>query len=383
MKRRDFLRDMAGTAAGLVVSGCGAGRDERVVLMDQSQRRACGRTFVDVHCHVGQRARPCQAQNRFSFEPAGVYAPFDAYMSDRIYNGLGGKVSRWYFGVRGGRTDQQNDALIEKKLMEQILDAERIDRTVILAFDQYHRTDGTCLGAPRRGERFGTDLYVSNTYVRELCRQHPERLLFGASIHPYRPEATRMLEEVAEAGAVLVKWVPLAKNIDAEDPRTVEFLRKAGQIGMPLLIHYGGERALGNMHPELENPAPLLRTLRQLRREGTMPTVIVAHVATPISWPVGPGRYYQALVDALQGEFRGRTLVRGHGGFGVLYPGPLAQTARADAFDSPQAGTWQRLSHSAVDRRVSLRAGPAISSDCGHDQLDRSGRSHQERPGAG
>ena len=72
---------------------------------------------------------------------------------------------------------------------------------------------------------------------------------------------------------------------------------------MPLLIHYGGERALGNMHPELEDPSPLLRTLRQLRRERTMPTVIVAHVATPISWPLGPGRYYRMMIDAMQGEF--------------------------------------------------------------------------------
>ena len=35
--------------------------------------------------------------------------------------------------------------------MEHLLGAQQVDRVVILAFDQYHRTDGTCLGAPRRG----------------------------------------------------------------------------------------------------------------------------------------------------------------------------------------------------------------------------------------
>ena len=184
-------------------------------------------------------------------------------MSDRIYGGLNGVVARWFFGVRSGWTQARADAHIEARLLGQMLGATRVDRVVVLAFDQYHRNDGTCLGPARPGQKFGTDLYVSNTYVRELCRQHPDKLLFGASIHPYRPGATQMLEEAAGAGAVLVKWLPLAHNIHPEDPRTVAFLRKAGQIGMPMLIHYGGERALGSMHPEFEDPSGLLRTLRQ------------------------------------------------------------------------------------------------------------------------
>jgi predicted TIM-barrel fold metal-dependent hydrolase len=139
--------------------------------------------------------------------------------------------------------------------------------------------------------------------VRELCRRHPERLLFGASVHPYRHSAIDMLEEVAQAGAVLVKWLPLTMNIDAENPRTIAFLRKAGEIGMPMLIHYGGERSLGNMRPEFEDPSGLLRTLRRLRQEGKMPTVIVAHVATPWTWPFGSGRYFRLMLGAMQGEF--------------------------------------------------------------------------------
>ena len=98
MNRRSFLRKTAGAAAVLALPGCGAGRGKPVALTDQPRQPTPGSTFVDVHCHVGQRARPCQEQDRFSFEPPGVYAPFDAYMSDRIYNGLGGVVSRWYFG---------------------------------------------------------------------------------------------------------------------------------------------------------------------------------------------------------------------------------------------------------------------------------------------
>src|SRR5690606_28695608 len=114
--------------------------------------------------------------------------------------------------------------------------------------------------------------YVSNTYARDLWRRHPLRILFGASIHPYRgcgdKTAVEMLDEVAASGAVLIKWLPLAQNISARDPRTVAFLRRAAELDMPMLIHYGGEKILANNHREHEDPAPLLQTLRELRQEG-------------------------------------------------------------------------------------------------------------------
>jgi uncharacterized protein len=261
------------------------------------------KTRVDVHCHVGLRARPCQEHDRFTFEPALIYSHYDAYVSDRLYCGLGGAVARWYFGVGRKWNEQRADTHIEARMLEHLLGASSVDRAVVLAFDQYHGNDGTCIGVKGRGERFGSDLYVSNTYVRELCRQHPERLLFGASIHPYRQSSTSMLQEVADAGAVLVKWLPVAQNIDAEDQRAVAFLRKAGEIAMPMLIHYGGEMTLGTAHPSFQDPSGLLRVLRLLRAEGTMPTVIVAHAATPSLWPFGTTRYFEMMLDAMRGEF--------------------------------------------------------------------------------
>jgi predicted TIM-barrel fold metal-dependent hydrolase len=253
---------------------------------------------IDVHCHVGLHALPCQHQDRFSFEPPGQYAPYDAYFSPRLQRTIGMKLARWIFELKG-----PDDTALEKILLDQILGANEIDRAVVLAFDQHHTTDGKALG-PRQSKRvFGTDLYVSNTYVRQLAQRYPEPILFGASIHPYRPGAPAMLDEVAAAGAVLIKWLPVTQNIDAGDERAVAFMRHAAQIGMPLLIHYGGEMSLGNMHPEQEDPSPLLASLRKLREEGTIPTVIVAHCATPAKWPFASGRYFKIMTDALLGEF--------------------------------------------------------------------------------
>jgi predicted TIM-barrel fold metal-dependent hydrolase len=142
--------------------------------------------------------------------------------------------------------------------------------------------------------------------VRSACAQRPDRYLLGASIHPYRtPDEGRMremLEEVAAARAALVKWLPIHQNIDARDPRTIAFLRMAAEIRLPMLVHYGGEMSLSRQHMEFEHPGPMLQTLRELRRDGAMPTMIVAHAATPsFVWQSADG--FRTLTDALLGEF--------------------------------------------------------------------------------
>lgn len=261
---------------------------------------------VDLHCHVGLRAGPCAVSGRFTFEPPD-YAGYDAYFADPFFNSLGMRVARRYFHLSPDRGMDELNARIERTLLSHILGATKIDRAVILAFDQYHTDDGQAVGPKKRRQDRGTNLYVSNTYVRALCRRHPQRLLFGASIHPYRrtggTTAIDCLHEVAEAGAVLIKWLPVVQNIDAEDRRTIDFLTACRRIGMPLLIHYGGEATLGRPHPAWEDPRPLLRVLRQLRDREGMPPVIIAHAATPREWPVGNGRYHHALVAALLDEF--------------------------------------------------------------------------------
>lgn len=262
---------------------------------------------IDVHCHVGFSARRLDASiSRFSFEASGAEgAPgFDSYFSPRL-------VERpvWYFVKKwlgiDPRLDRGDalDAAIAAMNQRHFDGAESVDRLVLLAFDEYRDDQGRVIGPAARRQRLGSDLYVSNSLVRAMCAARPDRLLFGASVHPYRADACAMLGEVVSAGAVLVKWLPIHQNIRIDDPRSVAFLREAGRRGVAMLIHYGGEMSLSRQHMEFESPVALLEVLRTLRREGVMPTTIVAHVATPsFAWQSAAG--HRALMEAMLGEFR-------------------------------------------------------------------------------
>lgn len=266
--------------------------------------------IIDVHCHVGYSARRVADDiERFSFERNGALAHrgFDSYFSPRMLGRLTWWALRRMLGVDPGLPpgDALDDAIAEAN-ERHWANMATVDRLVLLAFDEYHNDAGVAHGPVHRRSERGSDLYVSNSVVREMCKQNPKRYLLGASIHPYRTHDGRtacdMLEEVAAAGAALIKWLPIHQNIRAEDPRTIAFLRHAAALKVPMLIHYGGEMSLGRQHMEFESPLPMLEVLRKLKRESAMPTVIVAHAATP-SFPWQGKGYARAFHDALAGEF--------------------------------------------------------------------------------
>ncbi len=265
---------------------------------------------IDVHCHVGLSSRRVDNRiARFSFESDGAAGTpgYDSYLSPRLFKRPAWFFVRRWLGIdprleRGDVLDSRIEAVNRLHWTE----ATGADRLVLLAFDEYHDDAGSPIGSAQVGQRRGSDLYASNSLVRAICASEPGRYLFGASIHPYRNwrggDAAGLLEELARAGAALIKWLPIHQNIRAEDPRTVAFLRRAAELAMPMLIHYGGEMSLGRQHMEFAHPGPMLEVLRRLRREGRMPTTIIAHVATPsFIWQDDDG--HRMLADALLGEF--------------------------------------------------------------------------------
>lgn len=169
-------------------------------------------------------------------------------------------------GLPAGALKGDLDASFVTYLLKQIRSAPSLDAMVLLAHEQVHDDDGTL----RRD--LGT-MHVPNDVVLALARAHPE-VLAGCSIHPARADAIDELERCVEAGAVLMKCLPNAQNIDATNPRYRPFWTRMAELGLPLLAHTGGEHTVQVVRPEYADP----RLLRGALECGV--TVIAAHCAT-------------------------------------------------------------------------------------------------------
>lgn len=266
--------------------------------------------IIDIHCHYTFIRRRAPEIERFSFEPppdrpaaephARRPTDYDSCVSPRALRRWSWRLARW--AARLPASDAELDAVLAARYRQHLEPPGPIDRFVLLAFDAVHDDDGRVPPLPTRRRALGSDIYTSNSFIRDVCRRNPTRFLFGASVHPYRPNAVACIEEVFAAGACLLKWIPLHHNIDVTDPRTIAVLRRCGELGLPVLMHFGEEFSLRTHRPNYRQVGPLLETLRGLRREGRMPCAIVAHAATPIT-PLSRRGPYRTLLAALRGEF--------------------------------------------------------------------------------
>lgn len=110
-------------------------------------------------------------------------------------------------------------------------------RWLLFAFDNAHADDG----APQADS---TTFHVPDHYAREVCAAHADRFGFVASIHPYAADAIERLNRVIAAGALAVKWLPSAMNIDPRDPRCRPFYDRLAATRVPLIVHFGEEMAV-------------------------------------------------------------------------------------------------------------------------------------------
>jgi predicted TIM-barrel fold metal-dependent hydrolase len=271
--------------------------------------------ILDSHVHYTlTRRRRDPTIERFSFEPACAAAAdrrFDAPVRADDYDSCIAPraIRRWAWRIMRAllRVDptlppgDDLDAELERVYATHMLADGPVERCLLLAFDAYHTRDGVCPTFPEFEFDRGGDIYTSNSLVRALCRKHPERFLFGASIHPYRPNAAHAIDELADGGASLLKWIPLHQNIDCRDERTLAVLRRCAARGLPVLVHYSEEFTLATTHPEYRPLADFLDVLRMLRAEGAMPPAIIAHLATPVM-PLGEMRSHRLLLDAMRGD---------------------------------------------------------------------------------
>jgi hypothetical protein len=96
-------------------------------------------------------------------------------------------------------------------------------------------------------------MWVDNSYILDLRQSLGEKVLLGASVHPYDREFESRVTKTVEEGAVLLKWLPSAQQIDLADERVKDaliFLATARDgAPLPLLLHNGPEYAIPSSDP--------------------------------------------------------------------------------------------------------------------------------------
>jgi predicted TIM-barrel fold metal-dependent hydrolase len=194
-----------------------------------------------------------------------AFTPPHGKTSTHLLSTLPFRFMRWRLGLRG--SDGQTELDLERTLVSAIRDTPLIDAVVVLAFDAVYDDDG-------RFDAANTHLYVTNDYALELCRRHPETMLFGASVHPYRKDAVKELERCIAAGAVLLKWLPIVQDFNPADERCYPLYEALAHHKVPLLAHTGGEKSLPNLDTSVADPMLLVPALKR----GV--TVIAAHCGT-------------------------------------------------------------------------------------------------------
>jgi uncharacterized protein len=227
--------------------------------------------IVDIHCHaagIGAGGSGC----RVSPALQGSYK-FAIYLKA--------------FGTSQEELAARGDDVLVDRIAERLRQSQRVGKAVLLAMDGSVGPEGEL--DPAR-----TEVLVPNEFVLAGVRRHPDRLLFGASIHPRRKDALERLDRCARDGAVLVKWIPSIMDIDPADPALDPFYRRMKELGLPLLTHTGQERSFTGARDELCDP-------KRLRRPLAMGlTVIAAHIASTGS---NEGQRDTDRLRALMAEF--------------------------------------------------------------------------------
>jgi predicted TIM-barrel fold metal-dependent hydrolase len=184
---------------------------------------------IDMHVHIvgnGSSGSGCWVR------PRGWHKPLAAYMLHHIglpQNSLRGDFDQPYV----------------ERLLHFVRESS-LEAVVILAHEQVYDEQGRLM------KDFGS-AHVPNDYALRLGREHPE-FLPAVSIHPARPDALEELDRCIAAGAVMMKCLPNAQNINCNDRRYTKFWERMAEAGLPLLAHTGGEHTVQIVRPEYADP---------------------------------------------------------------------------------------------------------------------------------
>ena len=171
------------------------------------------------------------------------------FVADKRKNGLIAAYMKMVVGVSSRVTDEVFDIAYVDHLAKLVEDSKYLDKALVFAMDGLYDERGEL--DPR------TEALVSNDWAIEAVKRYPDLFVFGASIHPARPDAIDELERCAAEGAACVKWVPPSMGIDPGDERYEPFYRKMKELGLVLTSHTGYEHSVFVVDQSLGDPERL------------------------------------------------------------------------------------------------------------------------------
>lgn len=191
--------------------------------MGETASSVQGLRTVDMHFHVGLRGDTHPHWGGISDDMRAEWPKYDIFL---LYAGI--------------KKSDDTDEKMEARILE-VIDGASVDAVVCLALDHVYDAQGQ----PRLDR---TDLWVHNDFVLNLRQKRPEKVLFGASVHPFRTDFKERVAECVAQGAVFMKWLPSSQQFslaDASVRDALKFLATAKNgAPLPLLLHTGVEYAV-------------------------------------------------------------------------------------------------------------------------------------------
>jgi predicted TIM-barrel fold metal-dependent hydrolase len=209
-----------------------------------------GKSLID--CHVHLAALP-DGDNGCYISPRLLKSPLFRFLL-------------WKHEISPAHPRQANRQYLDR-LITELRRSRHVQKAVLLGIDGFYDQTGLL-------NRQHTEFLISNDYIFEQVRAHPELFLAGPSINPQREDAIDELHRCADAGAVLVKVLPNAQQFDPALRKYRPFYRALADRKLPLLSHVGYEFTLSGKDQSVGDPD----RLRAALDEGA--TVIAAHACS-------------------------------------------------------------------------------------------------------
>ncbi|HVT93384.1 MAG TPA: amidohydrolase family protein [Bryobacteraceae bacterium] len=135
-----------------------------------------------------------------------------------------------------------------------------VDKAVVLGFRAGH-----------------VGVLVPNEYVAEYTARHPEKLIGFCSVDPQDPDAVEQLDDAVQRLKLRgLKMGPIYQNVAPGDVRFRRLMRRAEDLGIPVLVHQG-TTFCENVSLEIANPVQL----QPIALECPRLRMVIAHLGHP------------------------------------------------------------------------------------------------------